>query len=103
MPVFTGNIFPFLWKVVEVIMITKPGKPPSIVSSLRPISLLTILSKLLEKLFLNRLIPNILVKKNVTSIIDQIHRVINFIKRGFEEKKVCSEVFLDIAPQFGMA
>ena len=38
-------------------MIAKPGKPPNEISSYRPISLLPILSKLLEKLFLNRLKP----------------------------------------------
>ena len=48
---------PSLWKVAEVIMINKPGKPPNEVTSYRPISLLPVMSKLLEKLFLKQLIP----------------------------------------------
>ena len=43
---------PSYWKVAEVIMIPKPGKPVNEVTSYRPISLLSILSKLFEKLFL---------------------------------------------------
>ena len=38
-------------------MIVKPGKPPEDVKSYWPISLLPILSKVLELLFLNRLTP----------------------------------------------
>ena len=51
---------PTLWKVAEVIMVPKPGKPPNDITSYRPISLLPILSKLLEKLFLKKLMPIIL-------------------------------------------
>ena len=45
--------FPDQWKVAQIIMILKPGKDPGIVSSYRPISLLPIISKILERLFLN--------------------------------------------------
>jgi hypothetical protein len=36
-------------------MITKPGKPPTEVTSYRPISLLPIMAKLFERLLLNRI------------------------------------------------
>ena len=39
---------PSYWKVAEVIMIPKPGKPVNEVTSYRPISLLPILSKFLK-------------------------------------------------------
>jgi hypothetical protein len=55
--------FPVQWKVAEMKMILKPGKIPEQVDSYRPISLLTILSKLLERLFLKRLMPVIDEKK----------------------------------------
>jgi hypothetical protein len=38
------------WKFAQIIMIAKPGKPPTGVTSYRPISLLPILSKIFERL-----------------------------------------------------
>jgi hypothetical protein len=46
---------PQVWKISEVIMIPKPGKPPNEVTSHRPIALLPVASKLFEKLLLKRL------------------------------------------------
>jgi hypothetical protein len=37
------------WKVAQIIMTLKPGKPADKVSSYRPISLLPIMSKVFEK------------------------------------------------------
>lgn len=104
------NYVPTLWKVAEVIMIAKPGKPPNDVTSYRPISLLPILSKLLEKLFLKHMMP-IITERNLIpshqfgfrekhSTIDQIHRITNIIESAFENKKVCSAVFLDVSQAF---
>jgi hypothetical protein len=42
--------FPSQWKVAVIILIPKPGKPPELIESYGPISLLPIMSKLLEKL-----------------------------------------------------
>jgi len=42
-------------KRAKVIMIPKPGKDPTDVTSYRPISLLPVISKILEKLLLSRL------------------------------------------------
>ncbi|MFP3031195.1 MAG: hypothetical protein ACEY3M_08715, partial [Wolbachia sp.] len=47
--------FPIQWKYPHIIMIPKPGKPPTEVTSYRPISLLPILSKIFERLLLNRI------------------------------------------------
>ncbi|MGR0295363.1 reverse transcriptase domain-containing protein, partial [Klebsiella pneumoniae] len=55
---------PMQWKVAEVIMLLKPDKPANEVKSYRPISLLPVLSKLFEKLFLKRLAP-ILEERNL--------------------------------------
>ena len=77
---------PIMWKVAEVIMIPKPGKPPNIITSYRPISLLPVLSKLLEKMFQARLMPIINRKELIPkhqfgfreshSTIDQVHRIV---------------------------
>ena len=45
------------WKVGQIIMIAKPGKDVNDITSYRPISLLPILSKILEKIILKRLTP----------------------------------------------
>lgn len=107
---FRLKYVPEMWKVAEVIMIPKPGKSPHEVSSYRPISLLPVMSKLLEKLFLKRLKP-IIEDKNLIpdyqfgfrekhSTIDQVHRITNTIEKALEEKKVCSTIFLDVAQAF---
>lgn len=49
--------YPPQWKVAQIIPIPKQGKDPSQVSSYRPISLLPIISKLFEKMFLQKLKP----------------------------------------------
>jgi predicted NUDIX family NTP pyrophosphohydrolase len=43
---FRLKYVPRLWKVAEVIMIPKPGKPPHEAASYRPNSLLPVMSKL---------------------------------------------------------
>lgn len=107
---FRLKYVPQLWKVAEVIMIPKPGKPPHETSSYRPISLLPVLSKVFEKLLARRLnqliesrnlIPNHQFgfrKKHST--IDQVHRITNVIEKALEEKQVCSVIFLDVAQAF---
>lgn len=102
--------FPSQWKVSEIIMIHKPGKNPEEVSSYRPISLLPILSKNLEKLLLKRLKPILDINKTIPdyqfgfrnnhSTIEQVHRIVNQINNCFEEKKYCSAVFIDISQAF---
>jgi hypothetical protein len=48
--VMPKEYFPEQWKVAQIILIKKPGKPPNELTSFRPISLLPIVSKVLEKL-----------------------------------------------------
>jgi len=47
--------FTVQWKYAQIIMIAKPGKPPTEASSYRPISLLPIMFKVFERLLLHRL------------------------------------------------
>jgi hypothetical protein len=44
------SYFPTQWEFVQIIMIAKPGKPPTEAASYRPISLLPRLSKIFERL-----------------------------------------------------
>jgi hypothetical protein len=46
--------YPIQWKLAQIIMVDKRGKHPTETNSYRPISLLSILSKIFEKLLLKR-------------------------------------------------
>ena len=101
---------PSQWKVAEVLMILKPGKQPNDKKSYRPISLLTTMSKVFEKLFLKRLNP-VLEERHLIpthqfgfrtkhSTVEQVHRVTNVIEKAFQDKHICSGVFIDVAQAF---
>jgi len=98
------------WKTAEVIMVLKPGKPATGVASYRPISLLPLLYKLLEKLFLKGFKP-ILDEKQITSAHqsgyrnkhstkDQVQSITTITEKTLEEKNVCPTIFLDVAQAF---
>lgn len=102
--------YPSTWKLAKIIMIPKPGKDKTQIKSYRPISLLPILSKLFEKLLLEKIHPH-LNQNNIIpqhqfgfrhkhSTIEQVHRITNCIKKALDERKYCTGVFLDIAQAF---
>lgn len=102
--------FPSQWKCAEIIMIHKPNKPEHDVISYRPISLLSTLSKIFERMLAARL-RMILEKENIIpdyqfgfrqkhGTPEQCHRVINNITDSFERKLYCSAVFLDVKQAF---
>jgi hypothetical protein len=98
------------WKVAQIILIPKPGKPPHELTSYCPISLLPIISKVLEKLLLKRLvliveriqlIPNHQFGfRQRHSMIEQTHRIAQWINEALEFKQYCSAAFLDITQAF---
>jgi hypothetical protein len=53
--VLLKGFFVAQWKVSQIILVPKPGKPPNDLTSFRQISLLSITSKVLEKLLLKRI------------------------------------------------
>jgi hypothetical protein len=107
---FRLKYVPRLWKMAEVIMIPKPGKPPHGATSYRSISLLPVMSKLFDKLLIKRLKAIVERKPLISnhqfgfrskhSTIDQVHRITNIIKIALEEKNVCSAIFLDVVQAF---
>ena len=104
------GFFPDQWKVAQIILIPKPGKPPHLPTSYRPISLLPILSKVFEKLLSHRLLSiveslHILPDQQFGfrqrhSTIHQAHRIVNKIHEALETKQYCSAAFLDITQAF---
>jgi hypothetical protein len=91
-------------------MIVKPGKNPNDITSYRPFSLFPILSKILEKLFLKLLTPNIDESKLIPShlfgfrkerrIIEKGHRLVYKINNDLASKRYCSAAFSDLSQAF---
>lgn len=108
--IFRTSHFPAIWKISEIIMVHKPGKPLHEPSSYRPISLTPTLSKLWEKIFLVRLNFHMdncdLVPahqfgfRKSHSTIEQMHRVYHTIRHCYERKQYCSASFLDVQQAF---
>src|SRR6476661_4848468 len=102
--------YPQKWKVSLVTMIPKPGKDHTKVESYRPISLLSNISKLFEKLLASKLTPILNENRCIPnhqfgfrrehSTIEQTHRIVNAIRKAFEEKKYCSALFIDVSQAF---
>ncbi|GBP38957.1 RNA-directed DNA polymerase from mobile element jockey [Eumeta japonica] len=102
------SFYPSQWKIAQVVMIQKPGKLAHDVTSYRPISLLPVVGKLLEKIVLNRM------REHLTEIIpthqfgfreghgtiEQVHRLVDVIGRALENKLYCCAAFLDISQAF---
>jgi hypothetical protein len=89
-------------------MVPKPGKNPTDVASYRPISLLPILSKILENCYIKGYTVTQTSRigyqfgfRRAHSTIQQCHRITDIINKAFEEHKYCSAVFLDVSQAFG--
>ena len=93
------------WKLAKIIMIQKLDKAPEVPSSLRPISLLSVMSKLFEKLYTRWLIKTVEDRNLIPdhqfgsrakhSTVEQVHQV-----GALEEKKFCPLAFLDVSQAF---
>ena len=98
-PIFNAILrleyYPKAWETSQITLIPKPGKPIHETSSYRPIRLLLTLSKLFEKLLMNRLLPLLEDLKTLPdhqfgfrkqhSTIEQIHRITHNISQTLEE------------------
>ncbi|GBP86568.1 Probable RNA-directed DNA polymerase from transposon BS [Eumeta japonica] len=102
--------FPPVWKEAEVIGIPKPGKPRNLPASYRPISLLSGLGKMYEKLLKTRLREYLFGKgliineqfgfRSNHSCPQQTLRLVEYITEGFKTKKRTVAVFFDVAKAF---
>ncbi|GBN24405.1 putative RNA-directed DNA polymerase from transposon X-element [Araneus ventricosus] len=107
---FKLKYFPQCWKTARILPILKPGKDPTKPISYRPISLLSTLSKLGEKLILTRYLKHarriripIPQQFGITpnlSTTHQLLRVVEHILEGKSSKLIIAAIFLDIAKAF---
>ena len=101
---------PLVWKFSTILMFPKPNKPPDLLTSYRPISLLPLFAKILERLILKRISP-IITEKHILpdtqfgfrishSTTHQLHRLVDAISYSLEKKLYCTCAFLDISQAF---
>ncbi len=103
--------FPNQWKWSVVKVIKKAGKDDyRVPNSYRPISLLSIFAKILEKLLINRIMHylnsnNLLSEKQYgfraqTSTADALHSIKSFIEKAYNEKGFAAIITVDISGAF---
>jgi hypothetical protein len=108
--IFRLRHFPARWKTANVIFIPKPGKNPKFPQNHRPISLLSTVGKVVEKLIHSRLTKIINDNRTIPdeqfgfrahhSTTDQLLRVTEYASVSHERKHVTAAVFLDVAKAF---
>ena len=109
----TGT-FPKIWKRAVIIPITKPGlENKEEVTKFRPISLLNVAGKVLEKLLINRIMHHLntgdFLNRNQfgftpqTGTIDAIMAVKNFIEETLKNKQHVAMISLDVKGAFDAA
>jgi hypothetical protein len=97
-------------KQANIIMTSKPGINPTEVASYKPISLLAVISKILEKLLLKRIYSDTHLQalipqdqfgfRKAHSTIQQCHRLTDIMNKTLENQEYCSAVFLDVSQAF---
>lgn len=100
----TTKKLPKIFKQAKIIAIKKPGKPPELAESYRPIALLSTLLKLFERLIYNRIcgkINEIIPPEQAgfragRSCTDQVLALTNFIENGFQLKLKTGLVLVDL-------
>lgn len=106
--VMLNNTLPLLFKKTKIIALLKPGKSPQSADSYRPIALLSVMLKLLERLLFNRLSP--LIDEVVPhdqagfrsgrSCTDQVLALTNYVESGFQRKLKTGVVFVDLTAAY---
>ena len=85
------TIIPHIWKLANIVLILKPNKDTDKGTSYRPISLLSVIAKLLEKSLLPYITANIQNKpmqhgyKTQHSTVTALHTLNNTVAKGFNE------------------
>jgi hypothetical protein len=91
------NYWPKQLKTAEIILIPKPGKDPKELMSYRPMSLLSTVNKIFEKLLLRRINTDLQPDhwmpthqfgfRNQHSTVQQTHRIIHTIHQALEDQE----------------
>lgn len=99
---------PSFFKRSKIIAILKPSKPPDVPENYRPIALLSVTFKLLERI-ISELISHLIDGKILIeqagfrkgrSCCDQVLSLTNHIEQGFEKKLKTGAVFIDLTAAY---
>lgn len=99
---------PKSWRTAKTVAIPKPGKDPKQPSSYRPISLLSMCYKLLERIILHRINPAVEKILNIEqagfrpgrSTQDQVLALTTYIENGYQRRDKTGAVFLDLTAAY---
>ncbi|GBM41653.1 RNA-directed DNA polymerase from mobile element jockey [Araneus ventricosus] len=104
------NYFPTIWKTAHVLMFPKPRQNRKLPGNYRPISLLSNIGKIFEKIILSRLKEECLDLSIIPNeqygfradhgCTHQLLRVANTVTQGFNHKFYTGGVFLDVRKAF---
>lgn len=104
--------FPIIWKEATVVVLRKPGKEDyTNPKSYRPIGLLPVLGKVLEKMVIGRMKWHLIPKMSTRqygfmpkkSTEDSLYDLIHHIQKKLNEKKLITMISLDIEGAFDSA
>ena len=106
--ILLSQVFPQSWKNSRVILIHKEGKDPNVLRSYRPICLLPTISKVFERVLLNRLNFYLDDKLNTAqygfrsqrSTTIPLENLFNYHQKTKKEKLVYGILFIDIQKAF---
>ena len=107
---FNTGEFPEPWKKGNIITILKPNKPKEEVSSYRPITLLSCIGKIFERI-LQRRLEYILEKNNKLAVsqcgfckglgaTDILLQIENIIRDSLQDNKICLIAYIDLKSAF---
>lgn len=106
--IVNSNFLPRAFKRTKIIALLKPGKSEELPESYRPIALLSVTFKLLERLIFNRIVPEI--EKIIPSeqagfrknrgCAEQVMSLTNHIENGFQKKLKTGAVFIDLTAAY---
>lgn len=99
---------PAEFKLTKIIALIKPGKPDDKVESYRPIALLSVCYKLLERLLYNRISNDLMDRvpdyqagfKPNRSCTDQVLALTTFIEKGYQQCLKTSVAFVDLTAAY---
>ena len=106
--ILTSCSIPSIFKRAKVLAVLKPGKDGSEAAHFRPISLLSITYKLLERLILNRIQPVInehlpveqAAFRTNRSCVDQVLALTTLIEKGFQKNLKTFTMFVDLSAAY---
>jgi hypothetical protein len=101
------GILPKAWREAKVVAILKPNKPGKYPRN-RPISLLSVVYKLFERLLLRRMYP--LLERTISmeqaglrsrrNCCEQVLALTTYVENGFQNKMKSKAVFLDLSTAY---